>query len=71
MAILKLGEVDMPAQTEERPTGEGGQIHLAKKADVAEARVEIAKSEARTERWIVASVSLGVAVMTIMYRLLG
>ena len=68
----------MPAPREERTTIEervsrieGEQTHLATKADIAELRVEIAKSEARTARWIIASVSLGVAVMTIMYRLLG
>ena len=38
---------------------------------IAEVRAEMAKSETRTVRWIIASVSLGVAVMTIVYRMMG
>ena len=71
MAIFRLGEVDMGARTKDKTDGGGWGARLATRADVAELRVEIAKSGARTARWMVGSVSVGVAVMTIMYRLLG
>ena len=71
MAILRLGEVDMMARIGERPDGEERQTHFATRADAADLRAEVAKSGARTARWIVASVSVGVAVMTIMYGLVG
>ena len=68
----------MTAPSEERTTIEervsrieGGQTHLATKADIAELRVEIAKSGARTARWMAASVSVGVAVMAVVYRVVG
>ena len=69
--------------TEERVSRiEGVLPHLATKADVAEVRVEIAESEARLTkqiaesetrivRWIIASVSLAIAVVTVVYRVMG
>ena len=69
--------------TEERVSRiEGVQTHLATKADVAEVRTEIAKAEARLAkqiaesetrmvRWIIASVSLAVAVVTVINRVMG
>ena len=69
--------------TEERVSRiEGVQTHLATKADVAEVRTEIAKAEARLTkqiaesetrivRWIIASVSLAVAIVTVINRVMG
>ena len=69
--------------TEERVSRiEGVQTHLATKADVAGVRTEIAKAEARLAkqiaesetrmvRWIIASVSLAVAVVTVINRVMG
>ena len=69
--------------TEERVSRiEGVQTHLATKADVAEVRTEIAKAEARLAkqiaesetrvvRWIIASVSLAVAIVTVINRVMG
>ena len=61
----------MAAQAEDMTDGEGWGARLATRADVEGLRVLIAKSGARTARWMAASVSVGVAVMTIMYRVLG
>ena len=61
----------MAAQAEGMTDGEGWGAGLATKADVEGLRVEIAKSGARTARWMVASVSVGAAVMAVVYRLLG
>ena len=71
-----------PTITEERPTTEervsrieGVLPHLATKADVAELRADltkqIAESETRVVRWIIASVSLAVAVVTVINRVMG
>ena len=71
-----------PTLTEERPTTEervsrieGVQTHLATKADVAELRADltkqIAESETRIVRWIIASVSLAVAIVTVINRVMG
>ena len=49
--------------------------HLATKADVAELRADltkqIAESETRVVRWIIASVSLAVAIVTVINRVMG
>ena len=71
-----------PLITEERPSTEervsrieGVLGHLATKADVAELRAEIlaemAKSEARNVRWLIAIITVAVAVITIIFRLMG
>ena len=71
-----------PTLTEERPTAEervsrieGVLPHLATKADVAELRADltkqIAESETRVVRWIIASVSLAVAIVTVINRVMG
>ena len=69
--------------TEERVSRiEGVLPHLATKADVAVVRTEIAKAEARLTkqiaesetrmvRWIIASVSLAVAIVTVINRVMG
>ena len=61
---------------------EGAQAHLATKADaaqsetritrqLAEIRAEIAKSEARVIRWMLAIGGFGIAAITVINRLLG
>ena len=61
---------------------EGGYDHLATKADVADVRTEVAKSEGRTaqriaesearnRRWLIAVGGLIVAAMTLIDRLFG
>ena len=54
---------------------EGVLPHLATKADVAELRADltkqIAESETRIVRWIIASVSLAVAIVTVINRVMG
>ena len=78
-----------PIITEERPSTEervsrieGEQRHLATKADIAELRAEIAKSEARTSariaasearniRWMIALITLAIAAITLLDKLLG
>ena len=71
-----------PTLTEERPTTEervsrieGVLPHLATKADAAGVRADltkqIAESETRIVRWIIVSVSLAVAVVTVVYRVMG
>ena len=73
--------------TEERVSRiEGVLPHLATKADVAELRADltvriaevetrlakqIAESETRIVRWIIASVSLAVAIVTVINRVMG
>ena len=61
----------MGARTKDKTDGGGWGARLATRADVAELRVEIAKSGARTARWMAASVSVGVVVMAVVYRVLG
>ena len=61
----------MAAQAEDMTDGEGWGARLATRADVAELRAEVAKSGARTARWMAASVSVGVVVMAVVYRVLG
>ena len=61
----------MAAQAEDMTDGEGWGAGLATRADAAELRVLIAKSGARTARWMAASVSVGAAVMAVVYRVLG
>ena len=71
-----------PIITEERPSTEervsrieGEQRHLATKADVAELRAEIlsemARMETRNVRWLIAIITVAVAVITIIFRLMG
>ena len=78
-----------PLTTEQRPSTEervsrieGEQRHLATKADIAELRAEIAKSEARTSariaasearniRWMIALITLAIAAITLLDKLLG
>ena len=78
-----------PLITEQRPSTEervsrieGEQRHLATKADIAELRAEIAKSEARTSariaasearniRWMIALITLAIAAITLLDKLLG
>ena len=71
-----------PLITEERPSTEervsrieGEQRRLATKDDVAELRAEIlaemAKSETRNVRWLIAIITVAVAVITIIFRLTG
>ena len=78
-----------PIITEERPSTEervsrieGEQRHLATKADIAELRADIAKSEARMTariaasearniRWMIALITLAVAAITLLDKLLG
>ena len=71
-----------PTLTEERQTTEErvSRIeavlpHLATKADVAELRADltkqIAESETRIVRWIIVSVSLAVAIVTVINRVMG
>ena len=67
---------ERPSSTEERVSRiEGVLGHLATKADVAELRAEIlaemAKSEARNVRWLIAIITVAVAVITIIVRLMG
>jgi len=67
---------ERPSSTEERVSRiEGVLDHLATKADVAELRAEIlaemAKSEARNVRWLIAIITVAVAVITIIFRLMG
>ena len=59
------------AESEARTTTRIAESEARTTAQIAELRAEMAKFETRMVRWMIASVSLGVAVMTIMYRVMG
>lgn len=60
------------ASIEERVSRlEGGYEHLATKADIADVKTEIAKSQAATIRWMIGLVGVFAGIVIAVDRLLG
>ena len=60
------------ASIEERVSRlEGGYDHLATKADIADVKTEIAKSQAATIRWMIGLVGVFAGIVIAVDRLLG